>query len=173
MNHTVNVPADNFRIDAATAADVPDILRLVHELAEYERLLHEVVATEALVEAALFGSNRSIEAVVAREGAEVVGFALYFHNFSTFLGRRGLYLEDLYVRPEHRGKGYGHALLEYLAKVAVERDCGRMEWAVLDWNRRAVDFYQAMGAVPVSEWTIFRVTGEALDRLAGRRPADP
>jgi GNAT superfamily N-acetyltransferase len=158
----------NCTIDAATPADVPEILALIRELAEYERLLHEVVATVASLEQALFGPGSNVEAVVARVDGAVAGFALYFHNFSTFLSRRGLYLEDLYVRPEHRGKGYGHALLSYLAALALDRGCGRLEWTVLDWNRRAIDFYQAMGAVPVSDWTIFRVSGEALDRLAGR-----
>jgi GNAT superfamily N-acetyltransferase len=168
MNHVAAVPSADFRIDPATPADVPELLRLVRELAEFERLLHEVVATEASLEAALFGPARNVEAVVAREAAGIAGFALYFHNFSTFVGRRGLYLEDLYVRPEHRGKGYGHALLAHLARLAVERGCGRMEWAVLDWNRRAIDFYQGMGAVPVGDWTIFRITGDALHRLAAR-----
>jgi len=155
-------------IDAATRADVPDILALIRELAEYERLLHEVVATEASLEQALFGPASNVEAVVARVEGEVAGFALYFHNFSTFLSRRGLYLEDLYVRPEYRGKGCGQALLSHLAALALQRGCGRLEWSVLDWNRRAIDFYQSMGAVPVSGWTIFRVSGEALDRLAAR-----
>lgn len=168
MNPSIAPPPAALSIRPAAPADVPEILALIRELAEYERLLHEVVATEDSLHAALFGPVRAVEAVVAREHAAVVGFALYFHNFSTFLARRGLYLEDLYVRPEHRGKGYGHALLAHLAALAVERGCGRMEWAVLDWNRRAIDFYQAMGAVPASDWTIFRVTGEALARLAGR-----
>ena len=158
----------NCAIESATPADIPEILVLIRELAEYERLLHEVVATEASLEQALFGAGSNVEAVVARADGVVAGFALYFHNFSTFLSRRGLYLEDLYVRPEHRGKGYGHALLSHLAALALDRGCGRLEWTVLDWNRRAIDFYQAMGAVPVSDWTIFRVSGDALDKLAGR-----
>lgn len=145
-----------------TRGDVPALLGLILELARFERLEHEVVATETLLEDALFGPGRNAEAVIARDGDTLVGFALWFHNFSTFLGRRGLYLEDLYVRPEHRGKGYGRTLLAYVAGIAVERDCGRMEWAVLDWNVRAEGFYQSMGAEPKTEWTIFRLSGPAL-----------
>ncbi len=155
----------SMRIVPATPADVPTVLALIRELAEYEKLLHEVAADEVLVHEALFGSQRVVECVLAWNGAEPVGFALYYHNFSTFLARPGLYLEDLYVRPEHRGQGIGEALLKHLAQLAVQRGCGRMEWAVLDWNRRAIEFYERMGAVGVKEWTVFRMSGEALRRL--------
>lgn len=156
---------------AVTAADVAELLALIRELAEFERLLHEVVATEALLVEALFGPERNVEAIIAREGATAVGFALWFHNFSTFVGRRGLYLEDLYIRPEYRGRGYGKALLAQLARLAVERGCGRMEWAVLDWNVRAEGFYRGLGAEPKSEWSIFRLAGPALAALASSNPA--
>lgn len=146
--------------------DVDTLLALVRELAEFERLSHEVVATPAQLDAALFGPQANVEAVLARLDDEVVGFALWFHNFSTFVGRRGLYLEDLYVRPAHRGRGYGQALLRHLAAIAVERGCGRMEWAVLDWNRRAIDFYRGLGAEPQEAWRIFRLSGVALERMA-------
>jgi GNAT superfamily N-acetyltransferase len=146
--------------------DVDTLLALVRELAEFERLSREVVATPAQLDAALFGPQANVEAVLARLDDEVVGFALWFHNFSTFVGRRGLYLEDLYVRPAHRGRGYGQALLRHLAAIAVERGCGRMEWAVLDWNRRAIDFYQGLGAEPQEAWRIFRLCGVALGRMA-------
>lgn len=155
----------SMRIVPATPADVPAVLELIRELAAYEKLLHEVVASEALVREALFGPRPVVECVLAWDGAQPVGFALYFHNFSTFLARPGLYLEDLYVRPEHRGQGIGEALLRHLARLAVQRGCGRMEWSVLNWNRRAIEFYERMGAVGVSEWTVFRVSGEALRRL--------
>jgi GNAT superfamily N-acetyltransferase len=153
------------RIVPATPADIPTILTLIRELAEYEKLLHEVVATEDLVREALFGPKPVAECVLAQSDGQPVGFALYFFNYSTFLARPGLYLEDLYVRPEHRGQGIGASLLRHLAQIAVNRGCGRMEWAVLDWNRRAIDFYQKMGAVWVKDWTTFRVSGEALKRL--------
>jgi len=149
----------------ATPADVPTVNALIRELAEYEKLLHEVVATQELVHEALFGPRPVVECVLARVGTQSVGFALYFFNFSTFLARPGLYLEDLYVRPEHRGQGIGESLLKHLAQLAIQRGCGRMEWAALNWNRRAIDFYEKMGAVGVKEWTTFRVSGEALMRL--------
>lgn len=153
-------------IDPVTRADVPLLLALVRELAEYERLLHEVVATEEGLAAALFGAAPHCEAVLARQNGVPVGFALWFHNFSTFMGRRGLYLEDLYVRPEARGAGVGGELLAWLGRLAVERGCARMEWSVLDWNQRAIDFYRSMGAQPMGDWTVFRVTGPALEQLA-------
>jgi GNAT superfamily N-acetyltransferase len=155
------------RIDAATPADVPTILQLIRELAEFERLLHEVVATEADVHDALFGARPVAEAVVARAAGEVAGFALFFHNYSTFRGRPGIYLEDLYVRPQYRGRGYGGALLKHLAGHAVQRRCARMEWAVLDWNERAIAFYESLGAKPVDGWTVYRLTGEALQKAGG------
>lgn len=156
------------KILPATPADVPLLLALVLELAEFEQLRHAVDATEESLAAALFGTRPACEAVVARVNGEAVGFALYFHNFSTFRARRGLYLEDLYVRPALRGQGVGKALLLHLAGIAVQRGCARFEWAVLDWNQRAIDFYRSMGAVPMDEWTVFRVDGEALQTLAAQ-----
>lgn len=158
----------DIRIDPATPADVPTIRTLIRELAEFERLLHEANATEEQLRDSLFGPNPGAEVVMARIGDEVAGFALFFHNFSTFLGKRGLYLEDLYVRPQFRGKGCGEALLRHLARLALERDCGRFEWSVLDWNQRAIDFYTSLGAVPMNDWTTYRVTGAALEKLGGR-----
>ena len=155
-----------FRIDPATASDVPLILALIRELAEYEKLLDAVVATEELIHEALFGDAPHAAAVVARAGDEPVGFALYFHTFSTFLARPGLYLEDLYVRPAHRGNGYGRRLLAHLARIAVDRGCGRFEWSVLDWNELAITSYRRAGAVPMDEWTVWRLTGEPLRKLA-------
>jgi GNAT superfamily N-acetyltransferase len=153
------------RIDPATPADVPMIHTLIRELAEFERLLHEANATEQQLHANLFGPHPAAEVLIARIDDEVAGFALFFHTFSTFLGRRGLYLEDLFVRPRFRGAGCGAALLRRLAKIALDRDCGRLEWSVLDWNQRAIDFYKASGAVPMDEWTMYRVTGAALAQL--------
>ena len=154
------------RIDPATPADVPLILALIRELADYEKLSDAVVATEAMMERALFGNPPYAEAVVARMDGEPVGFALYFHTFSTFLAQPGLYLEDLYVPPAHRGKGYGRRLLAHLARIAVERDCGRFEWSVLDWNELAMRSYRRAGAVPMDEWTVWRLTGDSLRKLA-------
>jgi GNAT superfamily N-acetyltransferase len=159
--------APGLDIAAATAADVPLILSLINELADYEKLRHEVIATEGSLHEALFGTRPSAEAVIARVEGEPAGFALYFHNFSTFLGKRGLYLEDLFVRPSYRGRAIGKSLLSYLAALAIRRDCGRFEWAVLDWNRPARDFYEGLGAQPKSDWIIHRITDDALRRLAG------
>lgn len=156
----------NFEIRPATAADIPMILGLIRDLATYEREPDAVVATQAGLHEVLFGAKPSAEVLLAREGGEPVGFAVYFHNFSTWLGRPGLYLEDLFVRPEKRGKGYGRALLEQLARIAQERGCGRMEWAVLDWNEPAIQFYKKLGAEPMSEWTVFRLTQEGIAKLA-------
>jgi GNAT superfamily N-acetyltransferase len=153
-------------IRAATEADVPLILRFIRELAEYERLAHEVVATEEILRESLFGARRYAEVVIAEEDGEPAGFALFFHNFSTFRGRPGIYLEDLYVRPEMRGRGTGRALLAHLAALAVERGCGRLEWWVLDWNEPAIRFYRSLGAQAMDDWTVFRVAGDALRRLA-------
>ena len=150
----------------ATIADVALILSFIRDLAEYERLAHEVVATEELLRETLFGERPGAEVVIAELDGVPVGFALFFHNFSTFLGRPGLYLEDLFVRPAARGHGVGRALLARLAAIAVERGCGRFEWAVLDWNEPAIGFYRNLGAVPLDDWTVQRVTGEALHRLA-------
>ena len=161
----------------ATEADLPQILQFIEGLAEYEKLAHLVVATEAQIERELFGERPVIEAVIGWEDlasgntgsadapTRAVGFALYFHNFSTFLARRGLYLEDLFVVPEARGRGYGKALITHLARIAVSRGCGRFEWSVLDWNQPAIDFYSALGADLLPDWRICRLTGPALERL--------
>ncbi|MDH5245754.1 MAG: GNAT family N-acetyltransferase [Betaproteobacteria bacterium] len=153
-------------IAPARPADAGLIVALVRELAAYERLLDQVVLTEADVLRDLFGPRAYAEAVVARAGGEAVGFALWFHNYSTFAGRPGLYLEDLFVRPAFRGRGYGEALLRHLARVALDRGCARFEWSVLDWNEPAIAFYRKLGAVPMDEWTVQRVSGEALVALA-------
>lgn len=157
----------NFQIRRATERDVPVILSFIRQLAEYERLSHEAVMTEDILRESLFGPRPAAEVLLGYFGDRPVAFAVFFHNFSTFLGRSGLYLEDLFVIPEMRGKGFGRALLVELAKIARARKCGRFEWAVLDWNEPAINFYKALGAVPMDEWTVFRVTGEALKRLAG------
>jgi GNAT superfamily N-acetyltransferase len=154
-------------IRPARPEDAATILRLVRELAAFEREPDAVAATEADLRAALFGDPPAAEAVIAEEAEEAVGFALFFHNFSTWTGRRGLYLEDLYVTPAARGRGVGRALLAHLAGIALDRGCARFEWAVLDWNAEAIAFYRAMGAVGMDEWTVQRVTGDALVRLAG------
>jgi GNAT superfamily N-acetyltransferase len=159
-------------IRPATADDIPLVFRFVCELAEYERLSHLVVATEDSLREALFGSRPGAEVLLAFAGETPVGFAVYFHNFSTFLGVKGLWLEDIYVRPEHRRKGFGRALLLHLARIAVERGCGRFEWTALDWNTPAWDFYKSLGAQPMEDWTIFRVTGEALRRLGAAGAGD-
>ncbi len=156
----------SLQIRKATEADVPVIAWFIRQLAEYERLLQETVMTEEILRESLFGSRPSAEVLLGYNEEKPVAFAVFFHNFSTFLGRRGLYLEDLFVIPEMRGKGFGRALLVHLARIARERHCGRFEWSVLDWNQAAIDFYRNLGAVPMNEWTIFRVTGEALKRLA-------
>jgi len=160
--------ATHFSVRPAEPADVTHIHSMIVELAVFEKLEHMVVATEELLHDGLFGTRPACEAIVGEENGEVVAFALFFHNFSTFLTKKGLYLEDLYVRQSHRGKGYGTALLSKLAQLAVERNCGRFEWSVLDWNEPAIGFYQTMGAEILPEWRICRVTGEALDHLARR-----
>lgn len=153
-------------IRPAAPADVPVLLELIRGLAEYERLSHLVAADAARLERELFAPGANVEAVIGFAGAEPVGFAVYFHNFSTFLGRRGLYLEDLFVQPAYRRRGYGRALLRHVARIAYERGCGRFEWMALDWNAPAIGFYTSLGAVEMAEWRLFRVTGEALARLA-------
>jgi GNAT superfamily N-acetyltransferase len=155
----------HFEIKPATVTDVPVILRLIRELAEYERAPDEAVATEQQLREVLFGEKPAAEVLLALEGGAAVGFAVYFFNFSTWLGRPGLYLEDLFVRPEVRGKGYGRALLVRLAQIARERGCGRMEWAVLDWNEPAIQVYRKLGATPMDEWTVFRLTRDGIARL--------
>ncbi len=156
----------NFSIRTGEEKDVSLILSFIRELAEYEKLADEVVATEETLQSTLFGAKRYAETVLAFENEKAVGFALFFHNFSTFLGKPGIYLEDLYVKPECRGKGYGKKLLAYLAKLAKERDCGRLEWWVLDWNKSAIKFYESLGAKAMDEWTVYRVSENALDNLA-------
>ena len=153
-------------IRLATPADVPVIAELIRALAEYEKLLHEVVLEESALRAHLFGPRPYAEVLIAEDEGQAVGFALFFHNFSTFLAKPGLYLEDLFVRPEARGRGHGKALLARLAKLAVERGCGRFEWSVLDWNTPSIEFYKSFGAVALTEWSIFRLTGDALHALA-------
>ena len=155
----------NFEIKSATIEDVPLIFAFIKKLAEYEKLLDAVVATEDILREVLFGERRYAETVIAYENKNPVGFALFFHNFSTFVGKPGIYLEDLFVDPEHRGKGYGKALLAHLAKLAQERNCGRLEWAVLNWNKPSIEFYELLGAKPMNEWTVYRLTGEALENL--------
>ena len=154
------------KIRTATPEDVPIILQLIHDLATYERAPDEVTATEEQLNHVLFGPRPAAEVVLALEGDASVGFAVFFHNFSTWLGRPGLYLEDLFVKPEERGKGYGRALLVHLARIARDRGCGRMEWAVLDWNEPAIQFYRALGAKPMHEWTVFRLTRDEILDLA-------
>ena len=156
----------NFKIKSASIKEVPLILQFINELAEYEKLVHEVVATEEDLTKTLFGPHPYAEVVIGYLEENPVSFALFFHNYSTFLGKPGIYLEDLYVKPEARGKGIGHKMLQYLAKLAKERGAGRLEWWVLDWNTHAIEFYRRLGAKPMDEWTVFRVTGEALDTLA-------
>ena len=159
---------ENLTFRFAEKEDVSKILYFIRELASYEHMLDEVVATEELLEEWLFEKEKA-EVLFAVKDGEEIGFALFFHNFSTFLGRAGIYLEDLYVKPEYRGNGYGKALLQELARIAPERGCGRLEWWCLDWNQPSIDFYLAMGAEPMKDWTVYRVAGEALEKLGGRK----
>jgi GNAT superfamily N-acetyltransferase len=162
------------RVRQAVEADVPLVASLIRELAEYERLAHEVRPIEERLPAALFGERPYAEVAIAEDAAgEPAGFALFFHNFSTFLAQPGIYLEDLYVRPAYRGAGVGRALMEHLARLAVERGCGRLEWAVLDWNEPAIGFYRRLGALSNDGWTIYRLSGEALERLAAEPGEGP
>lgn len=154
------------QIRKARPEEAADIIEFIRELAQYEKLEHEMVATPELLKENLFGPKAYAEVLFLEEEQKKVGFALFFHNFSTFLGKPGIYLEDLFVKPECRGKGYGKRLLIHLAKLAVERNCGRLEWSVLDWNTPAIEFYKSLGAVPMSEWTAHRLTGEALKKVA-------
>ena len=159
------------QIRAAAAADIPVILQFIRELAAYEKLSHEVVATEALLQEWIFEKQKA-EVLLAEQNGKPVGFALFFHNFSTFLGRAGIYLEDLYVTPAARGNGVGKRLLQALASVAVERGCGRLEWSCLDWNIPSIGFYRSIGARPMDDWTVYRVTGKTLSALAGEAGAE-
>jgi GNAT superfamily N-acetyltransferase len=163
------------RIDIrmAVESDVPLILSFIEDLAEYERLRDSCVATEQKLRDSLFTDHPVAEVIIASIDGHAQGFALFFHNYSTFLAQRGIYLEDLFVKPEARGHGVGHALLSELARLTIERDCGRLEWAVLDWNQLAIDFYNRIGAKPLSDWTTFRMTGEALHVLASRSATHP
>lgn len=154
-----------FEIVAATENDCAEILGFINALAEYEKMSDEVVATEALLKEWIFEKKKA-EVIFAVENGKKVGFALFFHNFSTFLGRAGIYLEDLFVMPEYRGRGYGKALLRALAQIAVERGCGRLEWACLDWNKPSIDFYLSLDAKPMDIWTTYRLTGETLNKMA-------
>ena len=158
-----------FSIRPATPLDVVHIQSMILELAVFEKLEHLVVSTEALLHEGLFGARPSCEAIVGEENGKVVCFALFFHNFSTFLTKKGLYLEDLYVLQSHRGKGYGTKMLARLAQIAVERDCGRFEWSVLDWNEPAIQFYKSMGADVMPDWRICRLTGDTLTAMAERQ----
>jgi GNAT superfamily N-acetyltransferase len=157
-----------FQVKSATESEVPVIFSFIKKLAEYERLSSEVVATEELLRETLFGQRRTAEVAIGYLETKAVGFVLFFHNYSTFLGQPGLYIEDLFVDEDYRRRGYGRALLLHVARLAKERGCGRLEWAVLDWNEPAIGFYKKLGALPMSEWTVFRVTGKSLDELAGQ-----
>lgn len=157
----------HLEIRPATAEDVPTILALIKELADYEHLSHEVTTTDAGLHRWLFGDRPVAEVVIGEYEGNPVGFALFFYNFSTFLGKAGIYLEDLYVKPAYRHKGIGRTLMAYIARLAEARNCGRFEWAVLDWNSPAIELYEKLGAVPMNEWTVYRLSGEALNRLAG------
>jgi GNAT superfamily N-acetyltransferase len=157
---------DIFEIKHATVSDVPLLLCFIKELAEYEKLSHEVTATEDILKETLFGEKAHAEVIMGYLNGTPVSFALFFHNFSTFLGRPGIYLEDLYVKSDARGKSVGKKMLAYLAYLTKQRQCGRLEWSVLDWNKAAIDFYKKLGAKAMDEWTIYRVTDEALDHLA-------
>ena len=161
--------AQNFEIRPATEGDATLILGFIKKLAVYEKLAHKVTATEEILRETLFGERRYAEVIIGYHSGEPVGFALFFHNYSTFLGKPGVYLEDLFIDEEHRGKGFGKAMLVYLARLTKERNCGRLEWAVLNWNEPSINFYKSLGAAPMDEWTVFRLTGEALDKLANTR----
>ncbi|WP_313232528.1 GNAT family N-acetyltransferase [Tissierella praeacuta] len=165
MKTLIPTKNEHFKIRFAEEKDVELILDFIKELADYEKLLHEVVATEETLMDSLF-VRKSAEVIIGEHDGKPVGFALFFHNFSTFLGRPGIYLEDLYVRPEMRGKGYGKILLSFLAKLAIERNCGRFEWWCIDWNEPSINFYKSIGAVPMDEWTVYRVHNQALIDLA-------
>jgi len=167
MNVIFKTDIEGFTLREAAAEDVPVLLSLIRELAVYEKMADQVTATEENMKVSLFGIRPGAEALLGELDGEPVAYAVYFHNYSTFAGRLGLYLEDVYVKPELRGKGMGKAILSYLARLAKERGCARFEWSVLDWNEPSIRFYRSLGAVSLDGWTVFRMTGEALDRLAG------
>lgn len=165
MDALINTKLEDYKIRFAEEKDVPLILDFIKELADYEKMLNEVVATEEILKDSLF-YRKAAEVIIGEYKGEPVSFALFFHNFSTFLGRPGIYLEDLYVKPKMRGMGIGKIMLSYLANLALERNCGRLEWWCLDWNKSSVEFYKQMGAIPMDEWTVYRVHGENLNKLA-------
>jgi GNAT superfamily N-acetyltransferase len=166
MSRPIRTKIIGLTLRFATADDVPVILEFIKELADYEKLSHEVIASEELLKKSLFGERQIAEVIIADYMSQPVGFTLFFHNFSTFLGKPGLYIEDIYIQPEHRGRGIGRTILAYLAKLAVERDCGRLEWSVLDWNINAINFYIELGAQAIDEWTVFRITGDKFSNLS-------
>ena len=161
---------DETRVTMATENDLPVILEFIQGLADYERLRDRCIATEEKLRSTLFSDRPAAEVIIARTGGEPVGFALFFHNYSTFLAQRGIFLEDLFVKPEARDRGVGRALLAALARIAIDRGCGRLEWSVLDWNETAIAFYRKIGAQAMDEWTTFRLTGDSLHELAGGSP---
>lgn len=167
MKKTYPTSVQGFTIRFAREEDTPLILRFIKELADYEKMLDQVVATEEILRASIF-EKKQAEVIIGEYNGVPVGFALFFHNFSTFLGKANLYLEDLYVTPEARGKGFGRVLLAFLGKIAVDRGCGRLDWWCLDWNTTSIDFYLEMGAKPMNEWTVYRIEGHALEGLAAR-----
>jgi len=167
MNNQIDTSLDGFKLRFAEAEDVTLILSFIKELAEYENMINDVVATEEVLKEALF-DRQAAEVIFGEYDGKPVGFALFFHNFSTFLGQSGIYLEDLYVKPEMRGKGIGKIMISFLAKLALERKCGRLEWSCLDWNEPSITFYKKMGAVPMDEWTLYRTSNNALKELADR-----
>ncbi len=165
MDQKIKTRIEHVTFRLAQSEDVGLVLKFIKELADYEELLHEVVATEEILMETIF-EKKAAEVVIVEYDEKPIGFALFFHNFSTFLGRPGLYLEDLYIRPEMRGRGIGKLLLAYLAKLARDRNCGRLEWWCIDWNTPSIDFYKSLGAIPMDEWTVYRITGKALIDLA-------
>jgi len=167
MSNLIDTKLDNFKLRFAEEKDVPLILEFIKGLAEYEKMLDKVTATEEILRESLF-DRKAAEVIIGEYDGTPVSFALFFHNFSTFLGKPGIYLEDLYVKPEMRGKGIGQTMLSFLAKLAVERKCGRLEWWCLDWNEPSIQFYKKMGAIPMEEWTVYRVCDDALINLANK-----
>ncbi|HEY5586111.1 MAG TPA: GNAT family N-acetyltransferase [Ruminiclostridium sp.] len=165
MTDKINTRLENFKLRFAEVEDVTLILGFIKELAEYENMINDVVATEEVLREALF-DRRAAEVIIGEYAGKPVGFALFFHNFSTFRGQSGIYLEDLYVKPEMRGKGIGKIMISFLAKLALERKCGRLEWSCLDWNEPSITFYKKMGAVPMEEWTLYRASNNALKELS-------
>ena len=162
----ISTALPDFTLRLARADDCGLILALIRELAEYEKLAHEVIASEEILRESLFGERPAAEVIIGEHSGEAVAYALFFHNFSTFTGRPGIYLEDIYVKPEMRGRGYGKCLLTYVARLAVERKCSRMEWSVLDWNEPSINFYRSLGATPMDGWTVQRLAGETLAAVA-------